>query len=652
MSISFANVAPQCFNVYQPESTVQGISRKQQVEFLADSQNSFQFGSASEIRINVQSNTDILIGAESFITMDVTFTRTSGGPTLNAFTAALAAAGAAGGAADTQSSNGIRLEMGGVHSLFSKIEVKSLATNTTLQLCELYNKYYVIKSRFFRTPSSGRMNEDGDGFENEDRLWSVAGQPLEIFKARVKNSNIIGLSQTVSANNNNSMLIGNNSIGTVPAFTAPHFNIVNDPALDVVLDYGFGANLAAGAGVISRSGTNASLTTSKQSGYDANDSAIQSVQYKMRFTPLLSLLLSDIPLLLMKNGIQIILTLANPTDALYVNPAGIRYSGIVNPSVAMDATVDSGKIFNAITGAAATSLFYVGIQIDNPRYVAQLVTPTEEYTAQLVSQYRSPSGIFLNTPNYRTLRLGALSNSQSQNFLMNPGVRSLRNVWAGFYSTTYQTSTSNDAGANFFYRMMNHSHVPMYISTQYAYWNIGATKWPNRDAYIYNLASLKSGVQAPTLVSELNALYDRVMGDFHITDCEIYHYIRAPLHFRTPEYDSMYAVIGAVNIPFPALPTFYPGYYVQAFSRDNGRGSELTGIDVSVTPLECHMLLNAVNTITPPLTPISTAADPRFDNCPFYNQQMLWSSGNLEFITFAEHDQFVNISSQGVVVLN
>ena len=616
MSVSFANTAPRVFQTYQPESTTQAISRRQIVEFPAEGQNSYKFGGMSEIRINISSNTDVMKGSESFIAMDLTFTRS-----------------AASFSANHETCNGLRFEMGGLHSLFSKIEIKSIATNTTLQTYELYNKYYVLKSRLFRPVTRDHISLDGDGFEAEDRHYLCEGQPMTIFKQRTKSSPSFGQlaeGQTtfigdVERTNNyppidNDICTQNNSL----AYNATTAAVdLHDNTLQSYM--------------------NSAVTL------DHNDVVPTIVQYKMRFTPMCSFLLQDIPLLLMKNGIQVILTLATPTDALYMNPKDFRFGCFIQPPEV------NAQAFNPVSAAPGGNVaqFQVSINIDNPRYVCAMVTPTDEYQAQLIAQYRSPSGIFMNIPSYRLMRLGSISNSSAQNFIMNPGVRSMRNVFAGFFNTVMQTNTSNDPGVNFIYRLMNHSHLPVYISTQYAYWNIGSTKFPNRDAYIFNNASSVTGAQVPTLKSELNALYDRVVNDFHISNCELFAYCRQGFSMRTQEYDQLAYATNANSFYYPMLPQQYPGYYIQAFSRDNERGSELTGVDVSTTPLEFHCLFKNTNTITTPAIPpiANDNNSPTFANQPFYNQQALWSSGSLEFLVFADHDAFVQISSQGVVVL-
>jgi hypothetical protein len=180
----------------------------------------------------------------------------------------------------------------------------------------------------------------------------------------------------------------------------------------------------------------------------------------------LSFLLQNIPLLLFKSGIQIILTLACPTDVFYLPSPQVNVAGVTT-------------LFNA-------GLDYV---IDNPRYVCTMVVPEDEYTAKLITKYRSPSGVFMNCPSYRALRNSIITGTNQQNIVMNPGVRSLRRCLSGFYSTKHQYNASTNATKDLAYAYLNHAHVPILINTQSYNWRIGSVDFPPRLIYLWQSGS-------------------------------------------------------------------------------------------------------------------------------------------------------------------
>jgi hypothetical protein len=118
-TIDFANSIPKPLLLQQPVTSSKSVLRKQLFEFQARDASSFSPTGVKNIKIIVSSNTDFLVGPESYMKFILT-------PTYSVSTNA-------------------RLGFPGVNALFRKCEIKLMSSGTTVQLCDYYNKVCAIR---------------------------------------------------------------------------------------------------------------------------------------------------------------------------------------------------------------------------------------------------------------------------------------------------------------------------------------------------------------------------------------------------------------------------------------------------------------------------------------------------------------------------
>lgn len=553
-SIGFANVLPEIYERYTPASTTQAITRKQEVVFIPDQNvNGFKPSTNNVIQFNIQSSAEMMVGGESYLEFDLTVTMNY---PVNA------------GTDIVDGFRNLRMEMGGAHALFNRVEVKANVSSSTISLQELYNTAHVLQSRLRRVPSPGTSIADLDGFEQE-RPGVLAN-----YVQQIGYQTIVSPAQQLTAN------------------TAPGL---------------FPSALGTGAFSVDYNGPWHPVSTQQ---LDADITApINTAGGQLSLTPIRVRLVLDtpvlqanLPLFLMPNGIQLALTLENPGRVFYMD--------YPTSSVTWDSS-DNYKMTWEYS-------------INNARFVAMMVQPTEDQVARFTQEYRSAQGLLYPTPAYKVLRTSVASTSnQSINISVLPGCRSLRYAIGGFWNSTVQMATSTvTSGAS----VSNHSHLPFYVPVEYYSWNIGATQFPS-----YLLRVQPTGVAVSATQSALlgaTVLMKRIQQTFGIDQCELFAYFRYPLR-----------VIEGTAGAFTAAPQqtmMYPGLFCQDFSRDNGMNSRLTGIDTSVSPLEFRCQLINTGLVN------ATAAN------------LTWkdTASSFEFISFAWHDQWIRFSQSGTVVLN
>lgn len=520
-SIGFLNVLPDSFARYSPASTTQAVQRKQEVIFNADqSTNGFQFGNNSVIQINVQSNSEVMIGMETYLEFDLTVAW----KTLIAFGYDPAA---------NHFDKNLRMEMGGGHALFNKLEVKTNVSAQTVSLRELYNTEYVLESRTARVPSIGLSNADLDGFEQESiNTGTFSGYQCG-YQTNVAGTAVAGANTLVGA-----------------------FIDYNGPWRPV----------SALADAIDRT---ALVTTADVFvGYLASVPTTTS-DYKQRVRLRLNdpFLQQNLPLFLMPNGIQISLTLESPCRVFYSMP--YEFGGGTRVVDASSNTPGDTKILNET---------YVGwnYKIENPRICAMMVQPSEDQIARYTQEYRSPQGLLFPCPGYRVLRTQTAAVGTSKSISMLPGCRSLRYAVGGFFNSTVQMANGSYATRS---PLVNHSHIPFYPGTDYYSWNIGSTQFPS---FTQNISHGNNASAKESFFEGITVLIKRLQLVFGTTRCELMEYYRSPLRILYPPSTYSWDANNAA-----LTSTFaYPGWFAQDFSRDNGPNAKLTGIDCSVTPLE------------------------------------------------------------------
>jgi len=328
-SIGFLNVLPDSYARYSPASTTQAIQRKQEVVFIADqSTNGFSYAANNVIQFNIQSNSEVLIGMETYLEFDLTVKyRTLATGMIETVTDA--------GTLDTNMDKNIRLEMGGAHSLFNRVEVKTNVSAQTVSLQELYNTAYVLESRVSRRPNPGLSRADLDGFEQEH-----IGTGTDLAEQVGFQSSVSGLAEVNCYDHNGPWRPIRHDTSTIS------HNIAVDTS-DIVLNM---------------------------------NSEPQRVRMILN-TPWLR---QNIPLFLLPNGIQVSLTLESPSRAFY--------SGMFDTDTQLCSTSMEGCVgYNYLI----TNPRFVGMMVQPSE--DQVARYTQEYRSQQGILFPSPGYRVLRT---------------------------------------------------------------------------------------------------------------------------------------------------------------------------------------------------------------------------------------------------------------
>lgn len=556
-AISFSNVTPRELQPYIPQSTVQSIIKRREAEFLPENSGTISLANGSrELRFNISDTEHFMIGSESYFQCDLDVE--------------------IGGASLTAASQRIRLETGGFHACIQQIEVRSNATGNTIQLCEYYNKWYTLQSRAQLKNYDRPPPESGDGIEFD----SFGRGPLQAFTDADAGADI--------------------DAGE-PLLVAP---------LGSALDGEVYTNETRKESFMPLM----SMMPTSYFGYTSASTTI-NVSHKIRCKFLVSVLQSDLPLFVMKNGIQIIITLGPPGSLFYVD----------------------GR--NAYTTADT-----VNYKVANARYIVKLMEPSKEYINQYSAKFRSDAGLYVKIPSYRVIR-SAITNQNSPYFLLHPSVRSIRRVSLGFFHTVNQLNTTH-AQSQVYY----HSHIPMKIGFKSWQWRIGATDYPTRPVVCqsegsYNTTYDISGLNnAPMIYQMTSSFQNPQMQWLNYTSMAYKGFVASTV--SNEEGGPLKWPVVLTNGIKPEYVTNDAMWIVQDFSRDNGPSSELTGVDVSVTPLELRMdRQTAVHTAA---NGVSAAKDWQW----WFGDDSSFAYTGFEGLFFIEHDAWMKITSQGPIILN
>jgi hypothetical protein len=480
-AISFSNVTPRELQPYIPQSTVQSIIKRREAEFLPENSGTIDLANGSrELRFNISDTEHFMIGSESYFQCDLDVAIT--------------------GSSLTAAAQRLRLETGGFHACISQIEVRSNATGSTIQLCEYYNKWYTLQSRAQLKNYDRPPPESGDGVEYDS--WGRGS--LQAF-TDAGGGGVIG---------------ANEELVVAPAGTAVTGEVYNNQTRKESLMPGM------------------SMMPTSYFGYTSAANTID-VSHKIRCKFLVSFLQSDIPLFVMKNGIQIIITLGPASSLFYCDG---RY--------------------------AYTAADTVNYKVANARYMVKLLEPSKEYINQYSAKFRSDAGLYIKTPSYRVIR-SAITNANSPYFLLHPSVRSIRRVSMGFFHTTIQLNTTNTQG-NVYY----HSHIPMKVGFKSWQWRIGATDYPTRPVVCQSEGTNNttydiSGLGNAPMIYQLTSSFNNPQAQW--------------LNYMSMGYKGLIASSTATEQGAPlkwpqalsngSKPTYVTNdamWVVQDFSRDNG----------------------------------------------------------------------------------
>lgn len=422
MSVPFTTVVPDEFKMEANESTSKSIIRKQLIEVLPVEQATFTSSGNDIIRFNVSSNTDFLLGDESYFRFNLKRT-------------------------DGAYNNQAALDVGGANALFRNIEVRSLASGVLLQRYDYYNRYYALKSLVMQKPEDvdywGAPYGDSVSNQIHASAWSGDYKPLSATTASVTLSAAGALELGAAGRALSELKIGDMVFVQSTAAAGNH-SFQSD--VTAITDDG-AVTLAAGPETaIAAGGLRAIFYLQKNEQYPARLRAVQNsgTNWIINMKPLISLLKQNLPLFLMKNGIEIALELDDGNRAI--------------SSV--------GDVIND-----TTSITY---EITNPRFMAMLATPHQEIVDEYVKRWNTEDGLLYHIPSVRTRRITGQTTEQNQNHQMNFGVRSARRVYTVVQDTKFSEGTDALCRVNNSLSQYFRSAI-----TQFQY-KVGSHEFPHR----------------------------------------------------------------------------------------------------------------------------------------------------------------------------
>ena len=561
-STDFENAVPSGMMIDQPVSTSKAIIRKQLVEILPQNQNSFVYGDNDIMKFNISSNRDFLSGKESYLRMDL-------------YTSAVA-----------DSRHRAALDVGGVHSLFKSIEVRSLASGILIQRYNDYNRYQAV----YRMLNQTEAEVNQCGYIEGDSVHDRVGANNVLSNSHWRDITL--MAPAIAA-----VTISN--LGAVAVIAAAHAYVSEGDW--VQFEYARSGTdhqyyqaqvveVAVGGTIIYLSPPpplaiiatelEGKIYKLERHGVPARCAALQGASstsaVRVCMTPLLSFLQHDIPLFLMKGGFEISFELDAGYRAICSN--------------------------NTITQSATAQSYTIA----NPRFMGMMVTPHPDIVQEYVTQWKQPSGLVYSIPSVKT-RVVQRSQMFNDVIQVNIGVRSGRRVLTIQQPKNIALTDSTLCRAS---KSLS-TWVRGYIS-KFQY-KIGSHEFPNRDV-----------------------ICDEYSMEAYQHLCSMYG--NKSMRLNPQEWSSR----NEIPISDTVSRVHESTKFIMAadLSRDNGAGGGLTGSDLSIVPLdlEFERRLN-------------------FDAAWSHNDDVTGTVGGaldttVVYYIFVEHDAYLRLSSEQVVVMN
>lgn len=433
-------------------------------------------------------------------------------------------------------------DVGGVHCLFKNIEVRDLQTGSLIQRYDDYNRWICAKKLLMESPEYVRNSQAPSG----DAMFATGtsdavGVPFSLAVTSAGSSlNAAGEVVLVGADYLGRLHVGDWVQFTVNKPTAAVDDVISSfmvsvesitsaTAFTVVnnADLVFATNELVGIDVFPQ-GYNPSERTTK---LRTSGTATTNYQY-VYFKPEISFFDLDVPLFVFNGGIEIRFELE----------LGVR---------AMLSGVD-------VTSSLTTQPYI----ISQPRFMAMMVTPHKDIRDEIVNKFRSPAGLMFSIPGVRTRRQG-FGKEEAGDVVINQhfGVRSARYVISMITDSIISEGSSAITAAN------NSLSLGLRSSTRSFQYKIGAHEFPHREVLLDD-DSEEAYVQTVNMFKHMSSNGLRLR----------------PSDWRTLEKNRIRL---AASTATPAIEKHF--MFCADLSRDNGPHSEMTGSDLSVTPLDLEL---------------------------------------------------------------
>lgn len=515
------------------------------MEILPVGQSTYKSGANAQIAFQISSNSDILCGRESYFRFEFknTCSNTTVVPTTE-FTAASCA-----------------FDVGGINALFQSIEIRQLGSGITLQRYDEYNRWNALASLLYDSEQDvEQMACSGDdlipGGEVTDgaRLLTSTTATATAGVTWTASSNTLVLSGAAFRSEQN---FGPDSIVTVNlaagGWTARVVSVTNDTT--VVLSNGPGANIACTSGAAGEYGT-VSLLSPYYEPFRSNwrrhfhvYPGAGEVGHVVIFKPRLSLLQHNLPLFLMKGGIEIIFTLAD----------GGRGIQLVEPVATAD---------------LSATLQY---EIYRPRYFAQMITPHPDIVDEYIRQWKSPTGLIYSIPSVKSRRVnGPVADASGTSLNFTVGVRSARRA----YLVVQPDSLAQAAPADIYGNLAPSVSCHPRTNIRYYQAKIGSHEYPNRPVQTLSGNS--------TQAAEFTEAWQQLM----MVAGPMVSERRLKFHHH---HSKNYEYYASANNKVTDSRHFIMAF---DFSRDKGLNGDLTGADLSIVPLMVDLTRSAASSFT------------------------------------------------------
>lgn len=534
-NVDIQNAIPTDFILRRPTSTSKSILRKNLMEVLPVEQTSFIPGQNQIIRFQVASNSDILSGPESYCRFD--FTQTV-----------------------DNHDNLAALDVGGINSLFRVIEIRALGSGILLQRYDQYHRWNAIQSLLKDSPEDieckGQSSGDSMGIgeynagREESRVLSGVGFAIDtsgivtasggLALRELAVGDMVTISGRAQAYNTAAggsevadIFAAQEYTGTVTAIASNTAFTLSPPPVTPMT--------ASGAG--------AARVYKKKSIQAARSRACSGETMTLTFKPRLSLLTHNIPLFLMKGGIEISFELDSAHRSLQL---------ISNANLSV--------------GNQGVSPAY---EITRPRFMAMMVTPHSDIVDEYVKEWRSPTGLVYSIPSVRYRRGPGVAGEQNTSLHVNPGVRSARRMYMAIQESSLAEAASTSVVGNL-YAGISTFLRDLVTSFQV---KIGSHEYPNR-AVACDADSYEMKEQLKQVCGNYGAMRLQPQDWASADDGALGLSTAHAATITAVNHDAKHFIFGV------------------DLSRDDGPNGELTGADLSVVPMDVELERSAARDST------------------------------------------------------
>lgn len=523
MSVEFQNAVPDAFTLPQNVSTSKAILRKTLVEIVPTEQTTYAPGGNNILRFNVSDNMSFLSGPESYFRFNL-----KRADAVSAY--------------DTRAS----LEEGGVNALFRSIEVRSLASGILLQRYEHYNRYYAMKSNVMESKEqvNNRGGYDGDfasPINSSVHQASQEGEWLSLSgSAAAATVSTAGVVALLGANGRatHELDLGDEVMLNALDASATHgyyqvVGYVSDITDDETFTITPGINAALVATEVE------SIYYKKRRIEEPSRQqavASRSTARVMVFRPDVSILDLQLPLFLMKGGVEIRFELEVGARALV--------SGLSPES--SSATPD--------------------YEITNPRMMAMMITPHPDVVSEYTRTWKG-EGLLYALPSVRTRRVTGNAADTDISLQSAIGVRSARRVY-----TVVQDSVIAEGNAGLAWASPSLSLALRDNITSYQY-RVGSHEFPHREITCDDVSR--------EALKQLELVSGSKQHRFDFQDWRSYADNKINLAANTTRADMS-----------------KKWYMAADLSRDQGLKGALSGTDLSIVPLDIVLERSAAHSAT------------------------------------------------------